>query len=560
MAKTGYGQIGNMMRDAEDVWRLHPRYYLFEPWDVPERPKWVRALARKDSIDLAGEDIVRCVGLAPRGFQTGYLLSTHYGRVLFAASQVGKSLVIGVEILTRATGEIPYALRYPAGHDTGIPREITSENVFRWGRHSKDTGKILDHNVRAIVDGSWDCGNVTGVGVFPQSKIVEPGSMIRLVSYQSMITQNWWPAFTGETGSQLGKFVPGHLIDKTEGSPGNRGYHAQEKLVHLLRGVKLKMLTYEAQKRGLEGAEVLTYLDEEPPKEDLWGALLSHATDWSLSETPWLGVTWSKDIAFPEVVTDHKITFQASAYDCPYKTPEKIERFRAEMADKLYEIGARIWGMPTAQKGKPFYDRDKINFWMNRFKLPYKFGTFRPTNEWEGIKTDLDRHNYPGLLDTPITFDECTEDDERAVWRMYEDRQESKGYVASSDQAEGAETAKEAGDRSTCVMARQHEEDPTRPVCAATLRSTLPVYLFTREVMYAARYYHNALLAPESGRGAANEAFKAEAFYWPWWLIDTMIRQSTRKAKDYRGFCPTTDRRGALYDRLIREWLDKYGA
>ena len=555
-----FDQIGKMMGDADEVWRLHPKFFLYEPYDVKERPQWVRDLAARDSADINNDDIIRCCGMAPRPFQVGYHLSAAYGRTLLAGSQQGKSLAVSFDILMRSTGEIPFSLRYAAGHDTGILREISPENVIRWGRRSKDDGQILDHNPRAHNDGSWDCGTVIGVGVFPRERIVPEGSMIRLISWQTMISQNWWPAFTGQTGSQLGRFVPGHLIDKTEGASGHRGFHVQEKLIHLQRGVRLKMLTYEAERRGLEGVTVPTYLDEEPPKEELWGALVTHAEDWSLSETPWLGITWSRKVIFPDVVTDHRKTFQACAYDCPYKTPAELERTRHELEAKQWEIGARMWGIPTNQTGEPYYDRDKINFWINRFKVPFRLVRFEPTAQWGGIKTNADVFNHPGLLDTPVRLVEAREEDEQSVWRLYEDRLDGTGYVGASDQAEGADTPEEAGDRSTCVIARQHEDDKTMPICAATLRSTLPVYQFAREVMYAARYFHNALLAPETGRGSANEAFKSEARDWPHWFKDTMIRQSTRKPKEYMGYCPTTDRRDAVYDRLIRNWLDRYDA
>jgi hypothetical protein len=557
--RDAFDRLGGIFADSDEVWRACPDFYHYEPWDVPQRPQWVLDMAARDGVTLEGPDLRRCVGPAPHPFQIGYLLSRCFGRVLIAASQIGKSVNVAMEIVIRATGEIPFALRFPAGHDTGVKRLITMENIIRWGRRSLDTGEVMDHDVNAIEDGSWDCGTIKGVGVFPREKIVPAGSMIRLMSYQAMILQNWWPAFTGKSGSQLGRFIPQHLIDATEGSYGNKGFHTQERVIHLQRGVSLKMLSYEAQRRGLEGITVPTYLDEEPPKEEVWGALQTHITDWSLSETPWLGITWSRKILFPEVVTSHSQTFHACIYDSPYKTPAAIEKVRHGLDGKNWEIGARMWGIPTMQTtGTPYYDRDKINFWIQRFKIPFRLVRFEPTREWGGVKTNMSVYRSPGLLDTPVRQVEVSEEDERTVWRLYEERTDGAGYAIASDQAEGADTPEEAGDRSTAVAGRQHEDDPTRPVCVATLRSTLPVPQFAREVMYAARYFHNAMLAPENGRGSSNASFEAEARDWPHWFIDVMIRQSTRKERDYRGFCPTTDRRNALYERLIRNWLDTY--
>jgi len=153
---------------------------------------------------------------------------------------------------------------------------------------------------------------------------------------------------------------------------------------------------------------------------------------------------------------------------------------------------------------------------------------------------------------------ELSTDDQRAAWRLYEERQAGVAYCCASDQATGAETPDEAGDWSTGVIGRSDEEDPERPVVVATLRSTLPTPQFAREVLYAARYFNNMLLAPEYGRGAANESFKMIATDWPYWFKDVTKRQSSRKAQVQLGFCPTTDRRDAVFNTLIRDWFDAY--
>ena len=548
-----FEQVQDSISNTEDVWKTHPGYFLYEPYEIKPRNQMVVDKAISDGIDLSSQDVIRCIGIPPYSFQTGYLLSSHHGRVIMAGTHTGKSLAVLMDILMSGSAEIPLAFRYPKGYDTGVPREINMWNIRRWGRHSKDNGEYLDRNINAAMDGSWDCGNVIAVGVFPADKIVPPGSMIRLASYQSMILQNWWPAFTGESTEELGAFVPPHFIDKTKGSSANRGLKVDEKLVFLPRNVRLKMLTYEGEKRGFEGVMVPTYIDEEPPKRDIMGAMLSHASRWSLSETPWLGITWSEEYAFPKEVGDQCKTFHSSAYDCPYKTEQEIINLRSEFSSTPWEIGARIWGFPTEQQGKPYYDRAKINFWIKRFQPHHDFVTFDATKVWEGIKTNRDLHRVDGLLDTEIKMNPAKEDDERAVWRLYEDRQEEIGYACASDQAEGADTPQEAGDRSTAVIGRSHEDCKTRPVVCATLRSTLPTPEFAREVLCACRYFHNALIAPETGVGAANESFKMVAIEWPHWFKDVTRRQSTRKQREHLGFCATQDRREALYNKLLRD-------
>jgi len=551
-------QIRESIDSETDIWRTHPAYFLFEGFDIAERSHEVLEQAIADGVDLNSDDLIRCVGSAPHPFQNGYLLSKKFFRGVMAAGQIGKTVMCGMEILMSASAEMPIAYRYPKGYDTGVKRLINPANVRRWGRRCKDTGTILDHDCRITTGNDWDCGNVTGCGVFPQEKIVPAGSVIRIGSRQRLIMQNWWPAFTGTSKEFLGAFVPPQFIDKSRGSFVVRGSNKQDRQVFLPRGVTLQMLTYEAGKEGFEGIKVPTYLDEEPPDEDIIGAVVTHATHWSLFETPYLGLTYSKDLVFPKKRSSHMETFHATAYDCPYKTPEDIIEQRSILMGKPWELGARLYGIPSEQKGDPYYDRVKINFWIQRFKVPFELAKFEATEEWNGITTDEHISRLPGLMDVAVRKVPAGDEDEKCVWKVYEDRQKFVPYMNASDQAEGAEIVSDAADYSTCVMCRQEYEDPTTPVVAATLRSTLPTPQFTTEALLACRYYHNALIIPETGRGAANEAFKLTAQDWPYWFKDSVIRQSTRKARSQLGFCPTTDRREVIFDVLLRNWFDAH--
>ena len=549
------------MGDAKEIWRTHPAFYLFESWDIEKRPQSVYDQAAKDDVDLNADDILRCIGADPHPFQTGFLMDLSNFRMIIAGNQVGKSLVVAIEILASATGEIPFSMRYPKGHDTGIPRLINNVNILRWGRRLKDSKDIIDHNVNAIKDDTWDCGNVTGVGIFPREKIVPEGSTIRIGSYQRLILQNWWPSFTGEKKDQMGAFVPPQFIDKSRGGHGKmRGFNKQDKQVFLLRGVTLQMLTYEAGKQGFEGIKVPTYLDEEPKDQEIIAAVILHSNRWSITETPYFGITYSRDLAFPQRATEHRKTFHATAYDCPYILAQELVEMREALSETPWEIGARIWGVPSEQKGKPYYDRMKINFWLQRYRMPFQLVKFEPTREWHGIRTNHKVSHLPGLMDVEVSMVHTEAEDQKTVWRLYEDRKDGIGYVSASDQADGAEEASEAGDLSTAVIGHQQdlEKAPSEPTICATIRSTLPTPAFTREALYAARYFNNVLLAPETGKGAANAAFELTASDWPFWFKDTIHKWKSGKPKENRGFCPTADRRETVFGVLIRDWLDSH--
>jgi len=546
--------------ETGEEWRAFPNYYCFEGWDVKPRSPEIFKQAVEDGVDLNAPYLVQHVGSAPHPFQNGYLMSTKFFRGMMANSQSGKSLDVFMEIQMRASGKIPIAYRYPVGYDTGIDRPITPENIRRWGRVSRDTGEVVDFNFRAVQDESWFCGTIKGLGVFPSSKIVEPGSSIRLGCPQKIMLESWRPAFTGGRKDGIGQFLLPTIIDMGKGSHALKGANKQDCQIFFKRDITLQILTYESGAEKFEAIKVPTYLDEEPPDEDIIGAVVTHTTDWSLSETPIFGITYTKDLLFPATMSSDMQTFHAAVYDCPYKTPEDIRKMRAILNSKPWEMGARLWGVPSEQKGKPYYDRVKINLWMQRFKVPYELVTFAPVEPWDRIITNPRISRLPGLMDVDVSMDPAKEEDQRAVWKLYEDRVDGVGYIIPSDQADGAETVAEVGDWSTAGVGRQKDVEfyPTEPVVCATLRSSLPAVQFAREVMYAARYFNNATLAPESGKGSANATFEVVCNDWRWWFKDTVEKWSTRKPKENRGFCPTQDRRETIYDKILRDWFDSF--
>jgi len=560
-----FDKFAEAVGESGEEWRLYPDYYLFEGWDVKPRSQEVFTQAVEDGVDLHAPYLTQHVGEAPHPFQNGFLLSTKFFRGMMANSQSGKSLAVFMEIQMRASGKIPVAYRYPVGYDTQIERQITDENIHRWGRVSRDTGEVLDYNIKAIHEGSWYCGTVKGMGVFPSSKIVQAGGSMRLGCPQKIMQESWFPAFTGGRKDGIGKFLLPTIVDNKRGSYAMKGANKQEHQIFLCRDVNLQILTYESGAEKFEAIKVPTYLDEEPPDEDIIGAVVTHATDWSLSETPIFGITYTKKLLFPDVAKPDLQTFHSTVYDCPYKTEADIRKMRAVLHSKPWQMGARLWGVPSVQQGEPYYDRVKISLWLQKFtdkeRAGYKFVTFTPSEEWHLIQTDHRISRLPGLMDVDIVMEEVKEEDKRTVWRLYEDRKDGVGYVIPSDQADGAEAVEDVGDWSTAGVGRQRDVDidPTSPVVCATLRSSLPTAKFANEVLYAARYFNNANLAPESAKGAANAAFELVCSDWRWWFLDKVESWKSRKPKENRGFCPTQDRRETIYDILLRNWFDKFG-
>ena len=243
----------------------HP-LYSFEPWNGPD-------------------------GVAPRHtpggakFQKSCQLSTKYMRMSVAANQDGKTYDRAIEAVIMMTGELPYALRVPDGVDTGVPRSIDKQNIIRWGRRDKTTKLILDHNFECPQDGTWDCGNITGVGVYPMVKICrEPGQQVWVCTYKQARNDTWVDLFN--------RLIPEHCLDK---SHGTNGFSKSEYDWYLLGNHSIRMKTYD---QGWERVEAFKawhiILDEEPPDRKYYTGCVLHAHTLSFSFTPLRGMCFDE--------------------------------------------------------------------------------------------------------------------------------------------------------------------------------------------------------------------------------------------------------------------------
>jgi hypothetical protein len=213
--------------------------------------------------------------------------------------------------------------------------------------------------------------------------------------------------------------------------------------------------------------------------------------------------------------------------------------------------------MYSEQSGEPFYDRRKLNLWIQRFTYPHELCEFRPTGNYYKMVSMPQITEVPGLLDISVIKTKATTYNERTVWKVYEDRKHGVPYVMGVDCAEGAEEANDATDRNSAVIMRP-PEDGGQPVIAATIKSTLPTLPFARSASYAMRYYNNALLASERGTGKDNEAFGQELDDYPYWFWYTTINDKTNRATQRKGFCTTGQSREIIFEK-IRDWIDEVG-
>jgi len=532
----------------------HPFWY-FEPFDVKKRPEWVEEIARKDGIDLHSTELAELIGDTPHPFQTGYLLSTARCRTLLAGTKVGKSYGVMMDLGIQVSGEKPISMRFEKGVKTGVKRLISKENILRFGRFDSSSEEFIDHNFKAeqpIGWKEWDCGYIEGVGIYPDEKILAPGQVCWVGTTQKALQELWWDGLTDPKVSVL----PPEFINKRK---GNEGFAKGERVIHCVRDTHISIISYESGYRKFEATNRVKscVFDEESMDEACENSAIFHCEYFSRVMTPYNGMTYTRKKIFQsKIPRKDNAVFHCTEYDSPYLDADTIA-FRRSMLP-AWEIGARVWGLHTEAKGKPYFDRQKINTWIRNFKTPFKLCKFYPVSEYDGVLTRED-HDKPGLLSVEVIQENNVKEENRQdVWRIYEERRDGIAYFLMADSAEGSDIPGESGDVLASLVMRPPENEEKYPQIVCSLRSTMKTQNFARICMYAVRYWNNALMCAEGPtRGSFNALFYAEAKDYPFWFRQSSMKDATKKMRTVRGFDTNAATRGAIFDAM-REVMDDF--
>lgn len=508
------------LESISDVEKLakHP-FYSFEPWDVEERSEEIYELARRDGVDLKDELLCKTVGDAPHPFQSGLLTDDIRIKVPLAGSQCGKTFPAVVLTIMMITGEIPIAFRYDKGEHTGFRRPITVDNIKRFGRIDKETGTVIDKDIYATRDDTWDCGEIMGAGKFPHELVCPyPNARAWIGCFSEHKHQTWIP--------KLRDLIPEHCLDKTKGV---KGFNERDGIISLSGGREINIITYEQDYRRFESRKVwLIVLDEEPPTEKIYDAALSHCHYMVLPFTPYNGITYTKHRIFDYAPKTKNIRiYHATQYDCPFHNKEDVEDNVA--GAPAWERVARIWGLHSEQSGAPYFNRSKLNYMKQYIKPVLKYGYFVPDKE---VDHALD------ILKTSVNLVQSEKEDDWRMWEIYEEPIDGEAYLLTTDTARGAEDARDARDRSVAYIFRFTDKGKymmDKPVMVAALRSRAEVHQFRLMCMYAARHYNNATLAPES-KSESGATFVALTRQWPYYYRMTLINDESEKATSRLGF------------------------
>jgi phage terminase large subunit-like protein len=441
---------------------------------------------------------------------------------------------------------------------------VTPENVIRFGRIGKATGNVIDHDTTVKPSADWNCGNITGAGMFPTELYCPEGKQIWIGTIAKSVDTLWWPAFAG---SGAARFFPEEFIDKAK---GNRGFNGGLKIVHAINDIDIHIKTYEQGHTKFESQTcwMLAY-DEEPPAKEIYLSGALHATYQRFSFTPLNGKTWSEETIFSCVrpfrngdKTGLKRSdfdyYYASQFDSPYIDREKLMRDRRAMA--LWERKARVWGQYSEFQGMPFFNRSRIQVWRDTFRRPYRNSRYIARSPYHGISGSA-AMGLPGILSVTVDEVPASEDDTRDVWRVYEGLREGVGYIMTGDAAEGAVDLTQVQDKSFASIYRLPVAEEAfmekRPVLVAACRSTLPTVAFAESCLPVLHYYNNATLAAERGHGKDNEAFGITLEQWPYWYMRSATNDRTKALRTLKGFDTNSHTRTIMFD-MIRAWLDAF--
>jgi hypothetical protein len=539
---NGSSMMGHIHHVIGEDSQIHP-FYEFEPWDIEqERPAWQNEIAKEYGIDLESEELISIFGRCPRPFQTGYLMSDSFIKVMFAGNQVGKTYCVLVDIIIRLTGEIPLSLRHPKGERLKKKRSVNENNIKRFGRRNILTGEPITSDESERI-GNFDCGYMEGAGIYPKEKIAPAGAKIWVVTYKQARDEVWWPTLKG--------MIPDALLDKSRGSQNSRGYDEREHIAYLKGGSTIHFITYEQKATRLEASGelqqfeklVMIVFDEEPPDSTYYNVALQRVPEIGLVTTPYEGLSWTYDDIFKKSATDPHINiFHATQYDCPYKTRANVDKRRSQM--KRWQIGARIFGLHTEQSGKPYYETtyNKISTYLTSGKEIRTPATILPSFVWNSpIELAMRREE---VEITPA----IDEDQFNGVWSIYEMPKPKTAYWMSVDTAEGSSDESQVQDGHAAHILRLPEKgEPDWPVQVASIAAGMDCDQFANICLYGCAAYNNALLCPEAA-GKSAGTFLHCTSGWPFRFMMVVTNDLTKKQTEKYGFYISRKNRTQIFD------------
>ena len=523
-------------------------YWGYIPVDLEVLPQWVLDQAKADGAEIDSPKMLEIYSARPRRFQSAIHLGpvlvkgekdwewSEHTQIIHAPTKIGKTECAMMEAKIEASHLVPICMQHDKGVDTGVPIDVTDANIARWGRWRH--GVKLDNDVFADKDGTWDCGNIIGIGKYPKEKFAPAGAKIMILTTKMARDEKWWPDFKNKSKRNL----PEGCIDT---SKGNEGFDNEKFIVFFHGDREIHISTYETGPYAVEATDPfwLLILDEEPYSHDIWITGITHSKRRILIETPYDGLTWTKDLV--RKAGDGHACYHAIYADSPYLTAGQVKQLRAD--GKPWDILARLYALYTAKSVRPFFDPVIVNAWRQTQMFRKTIGVFESTDIW---REPLE------LTKLKVTWMPTGDKDLKRTCEMYEDVRIGVPYMIGIDTALGSVDPEGVGDGNTaCVQRAPTENEGEDPITVLTLHSTLPVDLFAREVLQIARYFNNAIIAPEMGiRGASNGIFAAYTASWPYWFRMVITSDATNRQEEHKGF-DTNQRTRPMLFALAAEYV-----
>lgn len=427
----------------------------------------LRSGAFLDSVD--GDVLKRYWGYQPWGerFQIGFHKSTARVRSIIAGNRCGKTICAIMETFIIATGNIPDSMR------------------------------------------AW----------YPKEKIAPPNSLI----FFGTIKEDMHDEIALPT---IDKFIPLRAF-------GIR-YVKTERCFYCPNGVKIFLKSYEAGWETFQGSGIwYVNLDEEPADKKIYTECLTRILSTngyiSLTFTPLNGYSWSFFDIFRAAEKDNSIKiFRANMKESPYLKKEDVE----DMLKKYpaHERKSRECGDYTIAIESHVFNSDIINGWMEKRVPPVGYMRFSLIGDEVNKVSDYRlKAVAENAFDDFIPFTEGMDNyNPTGIWQVWEDVKPGRGYIIGADTASGH--GKFMNDHS---VAHVKGITPAGTVYhVATLRTNcIKPYDFGKLILYAAKYYNNAMIVCEA-EGYGDSTLSAFEWYPHQWysnVYDMGTRKPTSK-------------------------------
>jgi phage terminase large subunit-like protein len=320
-------------------------------------------------------------------------------------------------------------------------------------------------------------------------------------------------------------------------------------------GIEIFLKSYDAGWDTFQGSGVwMVMLDEEPDDKKIYTECLTRILTtggylW-FSMTPLKGYTFTYHDIYMASKKDLGIgVFSAKMYDCPYLDKAEIDKIVNKYPE--HERKSRVNGEFCVAVESHVFDAVKLNHWLSFITPPVERYRIGLGGTMTNTITDL---QLPIVIEEVDEFASYhvgqTNINAQAVWEIWREPEQGKGYVIGVDVASGQ------GEQLDHSIA--HVKTVTKAGTidhVATLRTdSIKPYDFGRVIVTGAMHYNNATVIVEN-EGYGDGTIDAMRWY-PFHYKSSIYQPESKTVREKLGFLMKKNTRTTLFE-MERDLISK---